>query len=666
MRIVRVAAVELNQTPLDWEGNLTRIRKGLQAARAADATIVCFPELSITGYGCEDAFLAQGTLNNAWRSLQELLPDTQGLIATFGLPLLFNSGIFNVAAVVVDGVLRGLVAKQSLSGDGVYYEQRWFKPWQVGAQSQLKRDGKSYPLGDLICEVDGIRFGFEICEDAWVADRPGQAMASAGVDIILNPSASNFAFGKHAIRERFVSEGSRAFGVAYVYSNLLGCEAGRLIFDGDCLIASGGKLIARSPRFRFHDCAILTAEVDIDANRLSRAKLVSFRPDVHPQQDVVVIPDYKIPPTNPTTLGTLAPTPPDEVLRYEEFARALALGLFDYMRKSHQKGFVVSLSGGADSSAVSCLVALMCRLALQDLGVDELRARLAYMKNDLKSVSDDRSLLRTLLTCVYQRTRNNSPVTRSAAKNLADALGAQFLEFEIDALIEGYVGMVGKALGESFSWERDDLALQNIQARVRSPGVWLVANKKEALLLTTSNRSEAAVGYATMDGDTSGGLNPIGGIDKHFLRQWLRWMETKGPADFGAVPALAAVNAQQPTAELRPLETHQTDEGDLMPYEVLTAIEEHSIGQRLSPVDVFLQLRGIFGPRFGEEKLAGWIERFFKLWCASQWKRERYAPAFHVDDKNLDPRSWCRFPILSGGYARELEELRQFLKEKQR
>jgi NAD+ synthase (glutamine-hydrolysing) len=240
---------------------------------------------------------------------------------------------------------------------------------------------------------------------------------------------------------------------------------------------------------------------------------------------------------------------------------------------------------------------------------------------------------------------------------VAAAVGADFLALDVDPLVTGYVAMIEAAVARQLTWDADDITLQNIQARARGPGVWMLANLRNALLLATSNRSEAAVGYATMDGDTCGGLSPIAGIDKAFLRQWLRWMETDGPAGGEPVPALAAVNRQAPTAELRPLSAGQTDEDDLMPYELLDAVEDAAIGDKQTPVEVYRRMRAEF-PDYPPARLGEWIERFFVLWCRNQWKRERYAPAFHVDDKNLDPRSWCRFPILSGGFRRELEQLR--------
>jgi NAD+ synthase (glutamine-hydrolysing) len=264
-----------------------------------------------------------------------------------------------------------------------------------------------------------------------------------------------------------------------------------------------------------------------------------------------------------------------------------------------------------------------------------------------------------LLTCVYQSTRNSGDVTLNAARDVAAAIDAQFIELDVDEIVQNYIAIVEGALGRDLTWETDDIALQNIQARARSPGVWMLANIRGALLLSTSNRSEAAVGYATMDGDTSGGLSPIAGIDKAFLRTWLAWMETVGPEGYGPLPALSAVNVQQPTAELRPPAAGQTDEADLMPYPVLDAIERCAIRDKQTPVEVYRTLRPT-QPQYSAEELAGWTERFFRLWCRNQWKRERYAPSFHLDDENLDPKTWCRFPILSGGYERELAAMRAY------
>ena len=657
MKLLRVAAATLNQTPLDWDGNRSHIIAALETARESGVSILCLPELCITGYGCEDAFLSPGTQAMALTLLEEILPFTHGLVVNLGLPLFHNKALYNTCALMADGKLCGFVAKRALSGDGIHYEPRWFKPWPAGARTTISVLGQLVPLGDLFFDCSGVRIGFEICEDAWVAQRRGAELALTGVDLILNPSASHFAFGKQEIRRRLVLEGSRAFGVSYVYANLVGNEAGRAIYDGDALIATAGKVIAQAKRFSFADFELVSAVIDIDVTRVQHAALSSSQPCVTSEPGECVSVDCSFPTIKPGAVRAgVAEWESSPALKEEEFARAVALGLFDYCRKSRSRGFVVSLSGGADSAAVACLVGLMVRFAVAELGLAGFAAKFAHMEGLSRLVSE-RELVSALLTTVYQASENSSQVTRGAAAEVARALGATHYELEIDALVKGYVAQVSQVFGRELDWQRDDVALQNIQARVRAPSVWLLANLNSALLLSTSNRSEAAVGYATMDGDTAGGLSPIAGIDKAFLRRFLGWLEKSGPHGSSAMPELRAVNVQAPTAELRPLSTTQTDEADLMPYEVLDAIERAAIRDKQSPREVLTLIRAQF-TQYPDHDLWLWLDRFFRLWSRNQWKRERYAPSFHLDDESLDPKTWCRFPILSGGFSRELRELR--------
>ncbi|MDF1756473.1 MAG: NAD(+) synthase [Verrucomicrobiales bacterium] len=647
---INVAAVSVNQTPLDWTGNRNRIISAIEKSAQDGATVICLPELCLTGYGCEDMFLSPEVGERAWSTLKEIAPHTKNLVVAVGLPIWFQSSVFNGVALLVDGEITGCIGKQNLAGDGIHYETRWFKPWPEGVVDTISHNGIEIPIGDLIFDIDNIRIGFEICEDAWVAERPGVRLARRGIDLILNPSASHFAFGKQLVRERFVLEGSRAFACAYVYSNLLGNESGRIIFDGGTAIASGGNLVATGKRFSFQDFAITAAPIDINVSRMHQARQASHEPILGEDQQNVVKREPGILDRKPFT--PCEATQRDRILtKEEEFARAEALGLFDYMRKSWSSGFVLSLSGGADSGAVACLVKLMVDLAVTELGKKGFKQKLHYID------FEKRGFVEALLTCVYQATRNSGEVTRNAAESIASAVGARYQEWDIDELVEGYRSTVEKGIGRKLTWEQDDITLQNIQARVRAPGIWMIANLENALLLATSNRSEAAVGYATMDGDTSGGLSPICGIDKAFLREWLRWLETTGAEGIAPIPELTAINAQAPTAELRPKDQNQTDEGDLMPYPLLDAIEKLAIRDKKLPVEVYQLVCEDWAATYSEEQLKAWVIRFFKLWSRNQWKRERYAPSFHLDDENLDPKTWCRFPILSSGFKLELEEL---------
>lgn len=661
MNLIKVAGGVVNQTPLAWETNKQNIIGCIEEAIEQDISLLCLPELSISGYGCEDMFFAPGTCETALEMLENIVDHTSGIIVSVGLPLMINNRVYNAACLIANKQIRGFVCKKNLANNGVHYETRWFQPWPAGERTELKIGEFSYPVGDIIFEADGVKIGFEICEDAWIANRPGRDLYQQGIDIILNPSASHFAFLKTYTRERFVQDGSRAFGAAYLYVNLLGNEAGRIIFDGDTMIAQAGEILVSGTRFSYKDYYLTTAVIDLNKLRLeqiqnrltfrSSTNTVSFLysfPEITPVKNVYELESWET--SSPLHIG---------FQKEEEFARAVSLALFDYLRKSRSQGWVISLSGGADSSAITALCYLAIEMAVRELGIEGFKKKLGYIKKiqDCQTVQE---LSNKLITNIYQGTQNSSSDTRNSAASLANDLNTTFYDIDINNIVEEYKALIQKAIGRDLDWKTDDIALQNIQARVRSPSAWLLTNVENALLLSTSNRSEAAVGYATMDGDTSGSISPIAGIDKHFLRHWLRWLENTGLGGEVTIKGLNGVNSLQPTAELRPLEAKQVDEEDLMPYDLLNEIENAAIRDKKSPKECLIFMELLFTGIYSREKLILSIERFFKLWSRNQWKRERYAPSFHVDDHNLDPRSWCRFPILSGGFEKELEEMRDY------
>ena len=635
MERAHFAVAALNQTPLDWSGNLRRCAEATDRARAQGARFLLLPELSLTGYGCEDAFHNPHVAERAWASLAEFLPHSQGMVIAVGLPLARDEGLFNAVAVLVDGRLAGFAAKQHLAGDGIHYEPRWFRPWPEGTRA--RQDARGLPtvdggaeveVGEVLFEVDGVRFGFEVCEDAWVANRPGARLKAAGAHVLMNPSASHFAFGKRDVREGLIERSSRDLGVAYLYANLLGNEAGRALYDGGSYLAAGGELLGSTPRFSFQEVQVACAALDLDRGAGVNGGGLARR--------------------SPTEQPAWEEAEPKQ-LAFEEFTRMVGLALFDYCRKTRSTGYVISLSGGADSATCAVLVAEMARLGVEELGEAGFAGRLG--------LDPSRPFMGQLLTCAYQPTENSGPVTQAAAESVAASLGARYFVLDVQPMLTAYRAAIEGALGRPLEWERDDLTLQNLQARIRSPSIWGIANEARAILIATSNRSEAAVGYTTMDGDSSGGLAPISGVEKSFVLEWLSWMESEGPAGASRRPALAAITAQRPTAELRPPAADQRDEDDLMPYDVLDAIEELYIRDRRAPQAVLEALVTRF-PGHGREELKGWIRRFFGLWVRNQWKRERIAPSFHLDDESLDPKTWCRYPILGGDWGEELAGLR--------
>lgn len=611
---MKIAGATLNQIPLNWQHNISNIISAIEEAKNKGVEILCLPELCITGYGCEDLFLHHWVIEKAVEKLAFIRDASAEIVVALGLPVIVHGKVYNGACVVSNKKILGITLKQNLAKEGVHYEPRWFEKWRSGEKTTINILDETIEVGDIIYQHNGIRFGFEICEDAWQKNnRPGFSLKERKVDLIMNPSASHFAMGKSIVREQqVVTDGSKLFDCAYLFVNHLGNEAGRMIYDGDIIVGQKGKLLAVNRRLSFKHFNLLTCDVDFENPGNSEALSSS---DIHD--------------------------------RNEELAQAVSLALFDYMRKSKAKGFVLSLSGGADSSICAVLVAEMVKRGMNELGTSTFCRALGLDETEINS--NWKIAVSKILTCAYQGTVNSSEKTLHAARKLAESIGATFCHWNIDGEVSSYTRKIEDALDIKLSWDTHDIALQNIQARSRSPIIWMLANIKNAVLITTSNRSEGDVGYATMDGDTSGSLAPIAGLSKIFILQWIQWAENA----LGH-PGLNPVNNLQPTAELRPQDRHQTDEKDLMPYSVLAEIEKHAIREGKSPLEVFHAMQQ---NTTNTELLKAHVKKFFRLWSTNQWKRERLAPSFHLDDLNVDPRSWCRFPILSSGFAEELTAL---------
>ena len=600
MAEIILGAATLNQTPLDWEGNTANILDAINKAKAEKVRLLCLPEMTIPGYGCQDMFFQPWIAKRSEEILWELKNICDDIYVAVGLPFQVEGKLYNAMALLGENKILGLSLKQSLPDDGIYYEPRWFKSWNPGEQTLVKVMGDSIAAGEIIYNVDGIPVGFEICEEAWRKERPADRLVEKGVRIILNPSASHYEFGKTVVREQLMRMSSDKYNCTYMFTNLLGNESGKFIYEGDRLIAQNGSIVARGDHFSYENVRLLVKKINTET---SDADL-------------------------PTKL----------LPKNEEFRRVAGLALFDYFRKSHSRCLLISLSGGADSSTCAVLVREMIRLGISELGNAGFAKKAG--RPDL-SEADEGTMCRELLHCVYQSAQGSSPETYVSASTLSSELGASFYHWSVAENIREGLNLVEKALGRKLSWEQDDITLQNIQARMRSPIIWTLANSLKGLLLTTGNRSEGDVGYATMDGDTSGSLAPLGGVDKVFIREWLLWAERE--LNYSS---LQFVNKLEPSAELRPPDENQRDEEDLMPYPVLLQIERGLLKKKLSPGEIIKELiqSGI------DEKKAGiYTERFFKLWSQNQWKRERMAPAFHFDDLNLDPCSWMRFPVLNGG-----------------
>jgi len=671
VRAAHVAAASLNQTVGDWAGNARRIRAALDEARDRGARLLVLPELCISGYSLGDRLLMPGTLDRSWRVLDQVREHTAGLVAAVGLPVRHHGVLYNAVAVLADRRLAGLVVKENLATGDVQYENRWYSGWVRGrVQEYACPDGSRVPIGSMLFEARGLgRFAIEICEDGWKGLRPGSVYALAGAQIIANPSASWFELGKHRVRRRMVQQISGEDHSVYLYTSLLGCDATRLIFDGSVFIAHGGGVGAEGRRFRFGaDHEMVDRVVDLDTLSHARTEEGSWRqqlealqrgdfgpvpPTIQVEGDFSTGRDPGAPgpywtaglddePADPSldwlhSAGLVArpPTPPD--LPHLELELALCLGMREYLTKCGIPGVALALSGGRDSTTCALLLHRMLRYDAPEATPAELR-----------------ELAAERLLTAYMATDHSSGATQAAARAVAETIGSTHHEAVIQSAVDTHLELAHTLTGQRLSWADHDIPLQNVQARLRGSLIWLLANIHGFLLLATSNKSEAAVGYATMDGDTSGGLAPLSDVPKSLVELWLRWAR-----DFHGYTVVDRVLSVPATAELRPGESGQTDEDDLMPFFVLDQLMFQFVQCGRDPVEMFRALWPALHDHYrGDARaFADHIGKFVRLLCRAQWKRERFAIGFRVTAFDLDPKTGFRFPPVQAPFQEELAEL---------
>lgn len=612
MRIFRAGVASLNQTPLDFEGNEARILEAIARAKREGLGLLLLPELALSGRSLGRLFRAPWVHDRLAESLARIAEKSRDLSVILGMPFALEGMLFNTAAIIHDGELLGLAAKDAHDEYPGVSERKDFDLFPKRGELLVDLGGGSIPLGRSSYLLGSLRVEIAL------GDALGEmARGKEPVDLLLNPAARPFLLGAYDRTLARADHISLERNAPVLSANLLGNEAGRNLYDGASFITADGELLTGAPRFSMSELSLRSAALKLPDTIGGR-----------PRRE------------RPSDRAPLA----REEHREEILSRAIALGLFDYLRKSRARSFVLSLSGGADSAACAALVGLMIRFGVKELAVSGFKRRLAHIP-ELEEATNIEELSARLLYTVYQATKNSGERTKRAARVLAEELGATHIEVDVQELVDAYRAIGEEAIGRALDLERDDLALQNLQARVRSPSAWLLSNLRGGIMLTTSNRSELTVGYTTMDGDTSGGLAPIAGIDKAYLRRYLVWLEAEGPKGVGPFPSLEAVNALAPSAELRPPEAEQRDEDDLMPYPLLDRMEALMIHELRSPAECLEIVREEF-PELDE--IERYHARFLRAVSVNQWKRERIAPSFILSERTI---AGLDFPILSGGLS---------------
>ena len=594
--LVTVAACNLNQWALDFDGNVERIFQSCVQAKALGAVYRLGPELEISGYGCEDHFLETDTFAHCWESLVQLFEKgaTDGMLCDFGMPVLFGGTRYNCRLLCRDRKILLIRPKVAMADDGNYRESRYFTAYRGGGSSSngggelqklvLPREFHEkfqQTTADFgVCFVqsgDGVTIGCESCEELWTPRASHIDLSLQGVDIIGNGSGSHHVLRKLNQRLDLIVSATRKCGGVYLYANQRGCDGGRLYYDGGALIVCNGQVLAQASQFCLDDVEVINATIDLDDVRSYRASIPSFgiQTTLNTQKRILVdCPDFGLLSED----DSLIPTVPLESLRIhspeEECCLGPACWLWDYLRRSGAAGYFLPLSGGADSSSVAAIVGAMCKLVIE-----------AVQKDPKGTVADDcrkvcrkkapwvpatsQELTGYIFHTAFMGSDNSSEKTTSRAKRLGEALGSYHLGIKIDLMVNAVIQTFALTTGHTPRFcvhggsMSEDLALQNIQARLRMVTAYLFAQLLPwvrgrggfLLVLGSANVDEGLRGYMTKYDCSSADLNPIGAISKGDLKKMLLWAAKTYQWDI-----LAEIAGAPPTAELRPRATSDNSE----------------------------------------------------------------------------------------------------------
>ena len=521
MRSFRIGLGQINPTVGDLEGNVAKIRAGLDQARAQGCRLVAFPELAVTGYPPEDLLFKSAFIEANLRALQDVTRATGGLTAVVGF-VDKRDDIFNAAAILHDGRVAGVYHKQYLPNYGVFDEDRYF---QAGNAAPV------FTVGETC-------FAVNVCEDIWYPTGPTTRQALAGAELVVSINASPYHAGKGQQRERLIATRAADDLVCVAFVNTVGGQD-ELVFDGGSLIVNErGEIVARGRQFAED---FVAADLDLGAVFHARLRDSRRRKEKRTADEVprTALPVLSAPALIPVIPEGAAVTPLPPVA---EVFEALVLGTRDYVGKNGFKHVVIGLSGGIDS-------ALVAAIAVEALG-------------------------RENVTGVTMPSPYSSSGTRADAERLARNLGIDFQTLPITPTFESFK----KSLESAFKGCREDVAEENIQARIRGTLLMALSNKFGWLVLTTGNKSEIAVGYSTLYGDMAGGFAVIKDVPKTLVYELSRHANERAGRE--VIPA--SIFERAPSAELRP---DQTDQDTLPPYPELDAIlqayveEDRGVGE---------------------------------------------------------------------------------------
>ncbi len=626
MGYVRCAVVSPEVRVGDVAFNVASTVAAVRELAAEGVEIAVFPELGLTGYTCGDLFyqpsLAEAALGGL-NQIAEVVAES-GVTVVVGLPLRIESRLYNCAAVVsVDGVI-GIVPKTFLPTTGEYYEERWFARAQTLAVEDILLSGRLIPVGTDLIFADPadplLRLGIEICEDLWGAEPLSGSLATAGVTVVANPSASNEVLGKADYRRELVRQQSARCLAGYLYASAGAGESSTdLVYSGHCLIAECGADLAETVRFQF-STTWAVADIDLERVRGDRLANGTFSASASENEWRFV----------PLTLGSrdraeggpalrrvVARTPfipMDEARRAgncREIFSIQSTALARRLRHTGSATAVIGVSGGLDST-LALLVAIR---ALETAGMPTTAVEALVMPGP-----------------------GSSDRTQSNAEKLARLLGTTVRLIPIGEAVDQHLRAINHPEGQH------DATFENVQARERTQLLMSVANQTGGLVIGTGDLSELALGWCTYNGDQMSMYHVNAGVPKTLVRHLIEWCADEEFS--GEVTDLLRDIAATPISpELVPTNGGmQETESAIGPYVLHDFFLFHMVRLRERPAKIFALARMVFEGEYGEAEIRKHLRTFYRRFFENQFKRSAMPDGPKIGTVALSPRGDWRMP----------------------
>ncbi|XP_040826599.1 glutamine-dependent NAD(+) synthetase isoform X2 [Ochotona curzoniae] len=589
------------------------------------------------------------------------------------MPIMHRNVRYNCRVIFLNRKILLIRPKMALANEGNYHELRWFTPWSRSRQVEeyflprMLKDltqQETVPFGDAVLATLDTCLGSEICEELWTPHSPHVDMGLDGVEIFTNASGSHHVLRKAHARVDLVTMATTKNGGIYLLANQKGCDGDRLYYDGCAMIAMNGSIFAQGTQFSLEDVEVLTATLDLEDVRSYRAEissrnLAASRVSPYPRVKV----DFAL--SRPEDLLEPVSAPVEWTYHSpeEEISLGPACWLWDFLRRSQQAGFFLPLSGGVDSAATACLVYSMCHQvceAVRSGNQDVLADIRAIVDHSNYSPKDPRELCGRVLTTCYMASQNSSQETCSRARELAQQIGSHHIGLNIDPAVQAVVGIFSLVTGKSPQFAahggslRENLALQNVQARIRMVLAYLLAQlslwsrgvRGGLLVLGSANVDESLLGYLTKYDCSSADINPIGGISKTDLRAFVRFCIGRF-----RLPALQGILSAPATAELEPLaqdgQLSQTDEEDMgMTYAELSVFGRLRKLAKMGPYSMFCRLLQLWRDTWTPRQVADKVKQFFSKYSANRHKMTTLTPAYHAENYSPDDNRFDLRPFL--------------------